>query len=266
MLKFTILLIAALAFITSPAFAQDATTKPRAKVLIVLAGDSTTAVGSGWGPGFIKCLAGDVQCINMARGGRSSKSFIAEGLWKKCLDLKPDYVLIQFGHNDQPGHGADRETDPDTTYRQYMTQYVDDARAAGIKPILITPMSRRQWGPDGKIHSTLVPNAEVIKQIATQKNVPLIDLHSLSIELYERIGKDGCNALSPLKDATPATGKKPQNSDDQTATTQPTAAKVFDGTHLNPKGAAIVGPIVANALVKVVPDLAPYINTPTPDH
>jgi lysophospholipase L1-like esterase len=82
----------------------------------------------------------------MARGGRSSKSFIAEGLWKKCLDLKPDYVLIQFGHNDQPGHGADRETDPNTTYRQFMTQYVDDARAAGIKPVLITPMSRRQWG------------------------------------------------------------------------------------------------------------------------
>jgi len=236
-------------------------------VLIVLAGDSTTAVASGWGPGFAKCLTGDIQCINMARGGRSSKSFIAEGLWKKCLDLKPDYMLIQFGHNDQPGHGADRETDPNTTYRQFMTQYVDDARAAGIKPVLITPMSRRQWGADGKIHSTLVPNVEVVKEIASEKNVPLIDLHALSIELYERLGKDGCNALSPLKDASPANAKKPsQNSDDQTAATQPTVAKVFDGTHLNAKGAAIVGPIVANALVKAVPDLADYISTPTPDH
>jgi lysophospholipase L1-like esterase len=259
MSKSIVFLIAALTFITAPAFAQDATTQPRAKILIVLAGDSTTAVGSGWGPGFIKCLGPDAKCVNMARGGRSSKSFIAEGLWKKCLDLKPDYVLIQFGHNDQPGHGPDRETDPNTTYRQYMTQYVDDARAAGIKPILITPMSRRQWGPDGKIHSTLVPNAEVVKQIAAEKNVPLIDLHSLSIELYERLGKDGCNDLSPLKDATPTNGKKPQNSDDQTAATQPSAAKVFDGTHLNAKGAAIVGPMVADALKKVVPELAQYM-------
>src|SRR4051794_31505182 len=88
---------------------------PAPKVRIVLAGDSTTAVGSGWGPGFIKCLTPDVDCINMARGGRSSKSFIHEGLWKKSLELKPDYILIQFGHNDQPGHGADRETDPETT-------------------------------------------------------------------------------------------------------------------------------------------------------
>ena len=269
MLKFTIFWIMALTLLAAPLVAQNATTKPRAKVLIVLAGDSTTAVGSGWGTGFIKCLTGDVQCINMARVGRSSKSFIAEGLWKKCLDLKPDYVLIQFGHNDQPGHGADRETDPNTTYRQFMTQYVDDARAAGIKPVLITPMSRRQWGADGKIHSTLVPNAQVVMQIASEKNVPLIDLHSLSIELYERLGKDGCNALSPLKDASPANAKKPpQNSDDQSAAspaTQP-VAKVFDGTHLNARGAAIVGPIVANALVTAVHELAPYINAPTPHH
>src|SRR5581483_9938507 len=84
-----------------PAARADEAAQTPAKVRIVLAGDSTTAVGSGWGPGFMKCLTPDVQCINMARGGRSSKSFIAEGLWKKCLELKPDYILIQFGHNDQ---------------------------------------------------------------------------------------------------------------------------------------------------------------------
>jgi lysophospholipase L1-like esterase len=235
------------------------------KIRIVLAGDSTTAVGSGWGPGFIPCLTDDVECINLARGGRSSKSFIAEGLWKKCLDLKPDYVLIQFGHNDQPGHGAERETDPQTTYRQYMNQYVDDARAAGIKPVLITPMSRRQWGSDGKIHSTLEPNAEVVREIAEQKHVPLIDLHAKSIELYEKLGKDGCNALSPMKDAK-AKSKSPttKSSDadtvaDSTAKDGPGAGKVYDGTHLNSKGAAVVGPIVAAELAKVVPELAVYI-------
>jgi lysophospholipase L1-like esterase len=244
--------------------ADDATTRPTPKIRIVLAGDSTTQAGSGWGPGFMKCLTDDVDCINMAKGGRSSKSFIAEGSWKKCLALKPDYILIQFGHNDQPGHGPARETDPDTTYRQFMTQYVDDARAAGIKPILITPMSRRQWGPDGKIHSTLVPNAEVVKQIAAEKHVPLIDLHAISIQLYERLGKEACNELSPLKVATPKRSKTTTQPDVESASeippaTRPTGPKVFDGTHLNPKGAAIIGPIVAAELAKVVPDLAPYI-------
>src|SRR5438309_517859 len=74
-----------------------------------------------------------------------------------------------------------------------------DARAAGIKPVLVTSLSRRQWGPDGKIHSTLQPNADVVKQIAAEKNVPLIDLHARSIELYEKLGKEAVNKLSPKK-------------------------------------------------------------------
>ena len=214
----------------------------------------------------MKCLSPDVECINMARGGRSSKSFIAEGLWKKCLDAKPDYILIQFGHNDQPGHGPARETDPETTYRQFMNQYVDDARAAGIKPVLITSMSRRQWGPDGKIHSTLVPNVEVVKQIAAQKHVPLIDLHEQSIELYERLGKDEINKLSPLKapTTTRSTKKDAEALADNMTTDANGKPAVYDGTHLNAKGAAIIGPMVAEDLAKAVPELAPYIKAPTP--
>src|SRR3954452_15521716 len=179
--------------------ALHATAADGRKIRIVLAGDSTVTDNAGWGKGFAKCLTDDVELVNLSRGGRSSRSFIAEGSWKKVLDLKPDYVLIQFGHNDQPGHGPDRETDPQTTYRQYMTQYVDEARAAGIKPVLVTPMSRRQWGTDGKIHSTLAPNAAVLKQIAAEKKVPLIDLHARSIELYERLGKEAVNKPSPKK-------------------------------------------------------------------
>ena len=223
--------------------ADDAATQPSAKIRVVLAGDSTTAVGSGWGPGFKKSFDDQIEIINMARGGRSSKSYIAEGLWKKCLALKPDYVLIQFGHNDQPGHGTTRETDPDTTYRQFMTQYVEDARAAGIKPILITPLSRRQWGADGTIHSTLEPNARVVREIAAEKHVPLIDLHAISIELYNRLGKEGCDELSPLKKAGAKGSKTPANSDypqpeAEAPVTQPSAGMAFDGTHLNAKGSA----------------------------
>jgi len=218
------------------------------KLHVVLAGDSTVTDNAGWGKGFANCLQ-NAECINLSKGGRSSKSFIAEGSWKKALALKPDYVLIQFGHNDQPGHG-DRETDPQTTYKQFMTQYVDDAKAAGIKPLLVTSLSRRQWGADGKIHSTLQPYVDVVKAIAAEKNVPLLDLHSLSIAFYEKEGKEKIIELSPKKNAD----AKSANSD-----TTATANKSVDGTHLNEKGGPIIGAMVAAELKKVVPELAPHI-------
>ena len=217
---------------------EQATTRS-VKLRIVLAGDSTVTGKAGWGAAFTKLLTNEVECINLSMGGRSSKSFINEGRWAKCLELKPDYVLIQFGHNDEPGKGNDRETDPQTTYKQYMTQYIDDARAAGIKPVLITSMGRRQFGKDGKIHSSLIPYVDVVKQIAADKNVPLIDLHARSIELYEKLGKEGCEQqISPKKD----TGD-------------------YDHTHLNEKGAEMIAPLVADELRKAVPELANYIRS-----
>lgn len=211
-----------------------------AKVRIVLAGDSTVQASSGWGAAFTRLLSDDVECINYARGGRSSKSFIKEGLWAKCLAAKPDYVLIQFGHNDEPGK-AERSTDPQTTYKQYMTQYVDEARAAGIVPVLITSLSRRQFGADGKIHSSLIPYVEVVKEIAAEKKVPLVDLQARSIELYERLGKAECE-----KELAP---RKPSGD--------------VDNTHLTAEGAKVIAPLVADELRKAVPALAVYIKVPT---
>jgi lysophospholipase L1-like esterase len=214
---------------------------------IVLAGDSTVTDNAGWGKGFVQSLTADAKVTNLAKGGRSSRSFVAEGSWKKAIDLKPDYVLIQFGHNDQPGHGPDRETDPQTTYRQFMTQYVDEARAAGIRPILVTSLSRRQWGADRKIHSTLQPNADVVKQIARENDVPLIDLHTKSIELYEKLGKQAIDDMSPKK--TAKLDKAEQGN----------PKEVLDGTHLNAKGSEVVGRVVAEEIAKLVPALAPYV-------
>ena len=221
------------------------------KIRIVLAGDSTVTDNAGWGKGFANCMAADVEVINRSKGGRSSKSFIAEGSWKKVLDLKPNYVLLQFGHNDQPGHG-DRETEPQTLYRQYMIQYVDEARAAGIEPILVTSLSRRQWGKDGKIHSALQPWADAVKAVAEEKHVPLIDLHARSIEIYEQMGREKVLEISPLKNADPGS----VNSD---TTTPGTDKQVVDGTHLNEKGSGIFGPIIAQGLKTAVPKLASHI-------
>lgn len=234
--------------------AEGADTKPTpAKICIALAGDSTVTDNAGWAEGFKACLAPDVQCVNFAKGGRSSGSFVAEGSWKKVLALKPDYVLIQFGHNDQPGHGPQRETDPKTTYRANVERYVDDARDAGIMPVLVTSLSRRQWGADGKIHSTLQPYADAVLAIAHEKHVPVIDLHARSIELYERLGKEEMLKLSPRKNADPS---------NKNADTASAANADYDGTHLNSAGSRIVGGIVAEEVAKAVPALASYIVPP----
>ena len=230
-------------------WAAEAKAVPRSgKIRIILAGDSTVTDNAGWGRGFASCLK-DVECINLSKGGRSSKSFIAEGLWKETLDLKPDYVLIQFGHNDEPGH-SDRATDPQTTYRQYMSQYVNEALAAGIKPVLVTSLARRQWGKDGKIHSSLTPYAAVVKEIAASHKVPVIDLLSLSITYYEKEGKAKILEISPTKNAD----ANSENSD-----TTATSIQAVDGTHLNAKGGSIIGAMVAEELKKAVPDLANHI-------
>jgi len=221
-------------------FAVESTTKPGekpAKVRIVLAGDSTVTNKSGWGVGFAAQLNGDIEVINFSQGGRSSKSFINEGHWKKCLDAKPDYVLIQFGHNDQPGKGAERETDPATTFPEFMSRYVDEAKAIGAKPILVTSIERRKW-EGGKIKPSLTAYADAVKKLAAEKNVPLIDMNAKTIELYEKLGEKGCEALEPE---------------------DPKAPGKLDGTHLNAKGSEVVGKIVADELRRVVPELATYV-------
>lgn len=228
--------------------AEPATAPARLK--IVLCGDSTVTDNAGWALGFKKHLAPDVELVNLSKGGRSSGSFVAEGKWATALSMKPDYVLIQFGHNDQPGHG-DRESDPATTYREHMLRYITDARAAGVIPVLVTPLSRRQWDAAGvKIDSTLQPYADAVKKIAADEHVPVIDLHAMSIAMYERLGKAEVLTLSPPKNADP----KQTNSD--TATTQNAG---YDGTHLNEKGSDAVGMLVADEMRKAVPALADAI-------
>jgi lysophospholipase L1-like esterase len=146
-------------------------------------------------------------------------------------------VLIQFGHNDEPGKGATRQTQPGTSYREFMTRYVEEARKAGMRPVLVTSLARRQFGDDGKIHSSLTPYVEVVKQIAKEKDVPRVDLHARSIELYERLGKAGCEEkLAPRK-----------------------ADGSVDNTHLTAAGVEIIAPLVVEELVKVVPEMKGWV-------
>jgi lysophospholipase L1-like esterase len=205
-------------------------------IRIVLVGDSTVTDDSGWGAGFKRLATDKVEVINTAANGRSSKSFIDEGRWAEALARRGQYYLIQFGHNDEPGKGPERETDPDTTYRANMTRYVDDVRAIGATPILVTSLVRRLYGDDGTIRTTQTPYVDVVRTLAADKKVPLVDLHAISLADAEKAG-----------DAV-WTDRSPRDEKGQ-----------VDRTHLNAKGSEVVGRMVVEALVKVVPELAPIL-------
>jgi lysophospholipase L1-like esterase len=219
----------ALILTTFGIFSAAADALPARKVRVALAGDSTVTTTAGWGAAFEKLLGARGECIQLARGGQSSKSFRDSGMWKKVIESKPDYVLIQFGHNDMPGKGPNRETDPATTYPENLARFVDEARAIGAKPILVTSMARRTFDK-GKIRGELAPWAEAARKVAAEKNVPLVDLFARSIALLEKIGPEASAEFDPK-------GDKP------------------DHTHLSPKGAEVMAAIIAEELRKVEPAL-----------
>lgn len=220
--------------------ATDIAPASEPKIKIVLVGDSTVQDSSGWGLGFREFIdTNKVELINTARGGRSSMSFMKEGRWTNALALKADYYLIQFGHNNEPGKPG-RSTDM-ATFVANMNQYVDDTRAIGSKPILVTPLTRRQWDKEnpGKIKSSLAPYSEEVRKIAAEKNVPLVDLQARSIELCESLGSEKCLEFSPIKIVN--------------------GTNVFDGTHLKPNGSVMFARLVVDELRKNVPELAPVL-------
>ncbi|HEU4786079.1 MAG TPA: pectinesterase family protein [Gemmatimonadaceae bacterium] len=207
-------------------------------VRIVLVGDSTVTDANGWGLGFRRFVTDRVEVLNAAANGRSSKSYIDEQRWAHALALKADYYLIQFGHNDEPGKGPERETDPGTTYTQYMSRYVDEARAIGATPILVTSLTRRAFDADGKVVPNLTPYVSAVAALAAVRHVPLLDLHRRSVELAEELGPDAWLALSAK-----------------------TASGDVDRTHLNPKGSVAVARLVVDELRKAVPALAAMFRT-----
>lgn len=250
-------------------------TKPITLAKIILVGDSTVQVGSGWGGAFCaNHVTGFVACVNLARGGRSTLSYQAEGSWANALNeakvpgYTATYVLIQFGHNDQPGKPG-RSTDLDSEFPQNLRSYVAQARAAGAIPILVTPLTRRSF-VKGSLLDTLSPWARQTIQVATEMNVPVIDLHASSMRTVQEMGpvaslqlaqappppevvaaaRSGTSLGASLPSATPSA---PRN-EDATTRKSPQGAN-FDYTHLGAQGAELFASQVAEALLAVAPSL-----------
>jgi lysophospholipase L1-like esterase len=174
--------------------------KPTAQPLrIVIIGDSTVcdypteSPTRGWGQFIQGYFKDGVKVMNHAASGRSTKTFIAEGRWQKALADKPTFVLIQFGHNDSHAPDRPESTDAASTYRQFLRRYIDDAREIGATPILVTPMVRRTF-EGGVLNDALAPYAAVMKEVAAERKVAVIDLHASSARLVTELGEAGSAA------------------------------------------------------------------------
>jgi lysophospholipase L1-like esterase len=227
-----------------PARAFDAATaaarQPGTVVRIDLVGDSTQTQNAGYGRGFCANFTVQVDCLDMAKGGASTKTFREQGLWDKVLATKPDYVVIQFGHNDLVTKEYAERQVPLTDYIVNLKRFVDEARSAKIKPVLVTPLTRRYFGDDGMIHSDLTEYSQAMRGVAMEMKVPLIDLQGESIAYLDKVGEAEGNKLAITK----------KDSDGKT---------IFDKTHLNWAGSYVFGRMVAVDLGSVVPALRKYV-------
>jgi lysophospholipase L1-like esterase len=211
---------------------------PSAAILVVVCGDSTITsypendpnkLGRGWGQMLQQHFQDNVKVVNLASPGQSSKSFLDQpAKYQKAMDLKPQFVFIQFGHNDGPGKGPARQTDPNTTYSDNLRTMIDKAHAIGAECILVTPMERRGFDKNGKINTGLLgPYSAATKRVGKEKGVFVIDLHDKSVVLYEKLGK--------------------------AAAQDEFAHGMTDGTHFGEKGSKIWADIICQELAHAGP-------------
>ena len=212
----------------TPTYAEEASLR------LAIIGDSTVCEYPperncrGWGQYIQGYFKDTIRVINIAKSGRSTKTFIKEGLWDKTLKTKPDIVLIQFGHNDSHSPDKPESTDSKTDYREYLRQYIDQTRVIGGTPILVTPVQRRTYNSQGKLDNSLIIYADAMKAVAAQKNVSVIDLNASSGRLYEQLGTTANDIVANAPN---------------------------DRTHFNEKGARMMAHLVMQELMQVVPDL-----------
>lgn len=234
------LTIPALLFAATTSFAQT-TNATLARVLLI--GDSTIATRNGYGDALCARFKPGVECLNLAKNGRSSGSFRAEGLWDAALAHiqvpVPTWVLIQFGHNDQPGKPG-RSTDLQTQYPVNLKRYVQEVRERGATPVLITPLTRRTF-KGAELGNDLLPWADSMRAVATQQGVALIDLNSLSYQAVQAMGQAEADTLATEPPAA-ETVQAAQTTMTEVVTTK---KSTFDRTHLGEKGAMFFSRMVA---------------------
>lgn len=225
------------------------------KITIWLCGDSTMSIKeskaypeTGWGMPFAYFWDSTVQVVNIAKNGRSTKTFISEKLWQKVDEnaQEGDYVFIQFGHNDEAKDKGERYATPDT-FRMNLRKFINEARARKAIPVLITPVSRRRFDNENKALQTHVEYSSYVKEIAEAEKVLFIDLDARSRELYQLFGKETSKLLflqlKPGEHPNYPEGKE-------------------DNTHFSELGARLIAQLVLSEIKKQIPELAERIVKP----
>jgi lysophospholipase L1-like esterase len=166
---------------------------PATTVRLFLAGDSTMTDQAnepyvGWGQAFPLFVGDRAVVANHAESGRALRSFQAEHRLDKILAQlrKDDFVLIQFGHNDQKEKGEG--VGAFTTYAQRLGAYIDAVQAKGGKPVLITAVARRRFDAQGQVVESLGDFPEAVRRVAKERSLPLIDLNASSKQVYQALG------------------------------------------------------------------------------
>ena len=233
-------------------------------IRVILVGDSTLAPRNGYGDALCARFTPQVTCINLAKNGRSSGSYRAEGLWQNVLNLLADqradkgmykatYVLVEFGHNDQPGKPG-RSTDLKTEFPANLSRYIDEVRAAGGSPVLVTPLTRRNF-EGRRLTNDLQPWADADRAVATARQVPLLDLLTASAAAVQAMGSAQADTLAvePPSSVQAAPADRNQL---EAVTNQKSA---FDHTHVGPKGADFFATLMVRLLRDGLPALTPYL-------
>ena len=224
---------------------------------IFLVGDSTMAnkplipenPERGWGQMLPPYFKAGVRVENHAMNGRSSKSFRDEGRWQAVEDkLKPgDWVVIQFGHNDEKDQDLARFTTPFGSFKTNLMQFVSETRARGANPILATPTARRKFDDSDKPVDTHGDYVKAVRAVAAEQGVPLIDLNRRSDDLLRREGPELSKKIYIYVTAEeyPALPKGRQ-----------------DDTHFCAYGASRMCDLAVGEIKTNVPELARFLNTP----
>ena len=175
------------------------------KPTLFLIGDSTMANKEnpdknpehGWGQVLPQFLTNGIEIQNHAVNGRSSKSFRTEGRWDQVEKQlkKGDFVIIQFGHNDQKIKDSTKFTNPYTQYRANLERYVNEARAKGATPVLMTSIVRRNFNENGVLIDTHKEYPLVVRMVANDLKVPFVDMQLLTEQMEIAYGPENSKKL-----------------------------------------------------------------------
>lgn len=221
---------------------------------IFMVGDSTMANKKdpdknpefGWGQVLQTFFSDDVQVNNHAVNGRSSKSFIEEGRWDKVIEAvkSGDYVFIQFGHNDAKVHDKSRYTNPHTTYRKNLIKFIQETKAKGAFPILLSSIVRRKFNEQDVLIDTHGAYPLICRLTAQEFDVPFIDLQLKTEELVQSLGDEASKSLYLWLEAG-ASEYKPEGKQDD--------------THLNKNGALKVASLTIEGLKEINSPLIAFL-------